>query len=86
MHFGSTSRLRNSKKKIVTFCDGKHHLQSLGRGGAVKIFSQRISESVNELITEVFVKQPLDSPGSANVLIICVSSVSKQVKFSLVPL
>ena len=38
---------------------------SVGCGGAVKIFSQRMTESLNELVTEVFVEQPLALPGCA---------------------
>ena len=33
------------------FYDWKHHFQPLGRGGAVKIFSQTMSQSPNELIS-----------------------------------
>ena len=43
------------------FYDWKHHLQPLGRGGTVKIFSQ----TMIDLMTEVFVEQPLVSPGFA---------------------
>ena len=40
-------------------------MQPLGRGGAVQIFSKTITELINQLITEVFVEQPLAPPGSA---------------------
>ena len=35
------------------------------RGGAVKIYLQRMSESLTDLITTVSVEQPLASPVSA---------------------
>ena len=40
-------------------------MQPLGRGGAAYIFSQTMTESMHDWITEVFVEQPLASPGSA---------------------
>ena len=40
--------------------------EPLGRGGAVKIFSQTITWLINEWITEVFVEQPPALPGCAN--------------------
>ena len=42
------------------------HLQPLGRGGAVKIFSQIMTDLISQSVTEVFVEQPLATPGSAN--------------------
>ena len=39
-----------------------HHLEPLGRGGAVKMFSQ---STLIQSVTEVIVEQPLASPGSA---------------------
>ena len=35
------------------------------RGGAVKIFSQTMTELINESLTDVLEEQPLASPGSA---------------------
>ena len=43
----------------------KHQLQPLVHGGAVQTFFLK-NQFMNELITEVFVEQPLISPGSAN--------------------
>ena len=58
------------KKYQYSLChDWKHHFQPFGRDGAVKIFylkDESINQSVNELITEMFVEQPLALPGSAN--------------------
>ena len=69
------SRFRISKKNLNSpFYDWKHHLQPLWRGSAVKIFAQRISDSMNEWITKVFVEQPLALPRSAKnyIMKICV--------------
>ena len=57
--FRCPSKFRFSwKMKNCIFYYWKHHLQPLGRGGAVKICSQTITEWLNDLITEVFVKEP----------------------------
>ena len=44
MQFGCPLRFRISYKTVIwSFYDWKHHLKPVGRGGAVKIFSQTIS-------------------------------------------
>ena len=61
MQFGCPSRFRISLRVVTwSIFDRMNHLQSLGCGRAVKIFSQRITQ----LIKKVFVEQPLALPGS----------------------
>ena len=43
----------------------KLYLKPFGRGGAVKLWEEK-DDSLNELMTRLFVEQPLASPGSAN--------------------
>ena len=49
----------------MIFLSWKSYLYSFGRGGALKLWEEK-DQSLNEWITEVFVEQPLASPGSAN--------------------
>ena len=51
---------RFSQKKMESslFYDWKHHFQLLGRGGAVKIFSETIIQLLNYSVTKLFVEQP----------------------------
>ena len=50
------------KLPLIVFYDLKHHLQARGRGGAVKIFSQTMTESMNNRGVCI---AALASPGSA---------------------
>ena len=47
VRFGCPLRFRISLKDSV-FYDWKPHIQPLGPGGAVKIFSQTVTESIND--------------------------------------
>ena len=67
------------------FYDWKLHLPPLGRGGAVKIFSQTITELINLFMTKVFVEQPLASPGSANNIHIWSENKEKQRLIKRIP-
>ena len=50
MQFDALQALESPKKlQHGPFYDGKHHLKPLGPGGAVKIFSQRMTESLNQI-------------------------------------
>ena len=42
----------------------KCYLKPFGRGGAVKLWEEK-ADLINELITRLFIEQPLASPGSA---------------------
>ena len=60
-------KIYNLKKKLQysLFYDWKHHLQPLGRGSAVKMFSQTISQLINKLISDETVCRA--APGLARV-------------------
>ena len=76
MRFGCPLRFRISLQNCNTslFSDWKHHFQPLVRGCAVKIFSQTITEWLNDWITEVFVEQTWLRPGLLKTLGILISS------------
>ena len=58
-HTSHATLIKTTLKHSISY-DWKYHLQPLGCGGAIEIFSQTITE----WMTEVFVEQPLASPGS----------------------